>query len=118
MLPTDGLNLYISDLSISIDNLDIQEISEAISFSDEDWAKLVWLHLKLNRNLVLKNICHKASNVIFIDNHTEYTETFILKAFDQLYQLIKDSIMKESIDPKDIRGMAIDKPNNLYVYYV
>lgn len=118
MLPTYGLNLYVADLSITIDNLDIQEFSEAISFSDEDWARLVWLYLKLNRNLVLKNIGHKASNVIFIENHTEYTETYILKAFDQLYQLIKDSIIKESIDPKDIRGMTIDKPNNLYVYHV
>lgn len=90
----------------------------------DDWMKLIWLCLIRNRVLILSNKPHKSlpniptvqrilSAFINDDCSLEFAE-----AYDQLYQIVKTKLAEVNIDPRKIRGMTIDQPNNLVVYHV
>lgn len=124
MHPESKLKLFITDLTISVDNLELQNFADYSDMTNDDWMKLISLCLSKNRKYILDKIPHKSlpsietiQKILSVFSYEECGLEFA-EAYDQLYQIVKARITEACIDPKKIRGMTIEQPNNLYVYHV
>jgi hypothetical protein len=126
------LKQYVTDLPICIDQLNLRLCSAENVLTNESWLKLIEKCLLRNRDLILLKKPHKSLPAVkdfesIVEDLVIYSETFyskheavteLIEMYNQLYQIICLRLFDTNIDPKKIRGMYMEQPNNFYVLFV
>jgi hypothetical protein len=129
---TSKLKQYVTDLPICIDQLDLRLCSAENVLTDESWLKLIEKCLLRNRELILQKKPHKS-----LPNYKDFEDILedliiysemsyakhealdeLVNMYNQLYQIICLRLYDIDIDPKRIRGMYMEQPNNFYVLFI